>query len=79
MTGVQTCALPILLWDLTFALQLQEITIHREPHEDSSTNTSLELQLPVICHLPSTRTLIEEDADALIKEDDGSNTTASEV
>ena len=67
------------LWDLTFALQLQEITIHREPHEDSSTNTSLELQLPVICHLPSTRTLIEEDDDALIKEDDGSNTTASEV
>nr|POE71694.1 putative receptor-like protein kinase [Quercus suber] len=59
------------LWDLTFALQLQEITIHREPHEDSSTSTSLELQLPVICHLPSTRTLIEED--------DGSNTTASEV
>ena len=70
------------LRDLTFALQLQEITIHREPHEDSSTSvyqkeedsstsTSLELQLPVICHLPSTRTLIEED--------DGSNTTASEV
>ena len=59
------------LRDLTFALQLQEITIHREPHEDSSTNTSLETQLPVICHLPSTRTLIEED--------DGSNTSASEV
>ncbi|KAL4636969.1 hypothetical protein ACB092_03G047000 [Castanea dentata] len=67
------------LWDLIFALQLQEIIIHREPHEDSSTNTSLELQLPVICHLPSTRTLIEEDDDAQIKEDDGSNTTASEV
>uniref|UniRef100_A0A7N2R0U7 Protein kinase domain-containing protein n=1 Tax=Quercus lobata TaxID=97700 RepID=A0A7N2R0U7_QUELO len=67
------------LWDLTYALQLQEITIDREPHEDGSTNTSLELQLPVICHLPSTRTLIEEDDDAQIKEDDGSNTTASEV
>uniref|UniRef100_A0A2N9FZU8 Protein kinase domain-containing protein n=1 Tax=Fagus sylvatica TaxID=28930 RepID=A0A2N9FZU8_FAGSY len=57
------------LWDLAFALQLQEIAINREPHEDSLTNTSLELQLPV-WHLPSTRILNEEE--------DISN-TASEV
>uniref|UniRef100_A0A2N9J1H1 Protein kinase domain-containing protein n=1 Tax=Fagus sylvatica TaxID=28930 RepID=A0A2N9J1H1_FAGSY len=57
------------LWDLAFALQLQEIVINREPHEDSLTNTSLELQLPV-WHLPSTRILNEEE--------DISN-TASEV
>ncbi|GMY21676.1 probable receptor-like protein kinase At5g24010 [Fagus crenata] len=57
------------LWDLACALQLQEIAINREPHEDSLTNTSLELQLPV-WHLPSTRILNEEE--------DTSN-TASEV
>ena len=57
------------LWDLACALQLQEIAINREPHEDSLTNTSLELELPV-WHLPSTRILNEEE--------DTSN-TASEV
>lgn len=35
-------------WHLTFGLHLQEIAIHREPHEDSTKNISLALQLPVI-------------------------------
>lgn len=35
-------------WPLTFGLHLQEIAIHREPHEDSTKNISLALQLHVI-------------------------------
>ncbi|GMY21729.1 probable receptor-like protein kinase At5g24010 [Fagus crenata] len=57
------------LWDLAFALQLQEIAVNRELHEDSLINTSLELQLPVR-HLPSTRILNEEEE---------TSNTASEV
>jgi serine/threonine protein kinase len=54
------------LYDLQYALQLQETAMHRDPHEDSTTNTSLELQLPLIWNLPSNRTPIEEDDHAPI-------------
>ncbi|GMY11837.1 probable receptor-like protein kinase At2g23200 [Fagus crenata] len=66
------------LYDLQYALRLQETAMHRDPHEDSTTNTSLELQLPLIWNLPSNRTPIEEDDHAPIGGDDDSDTTASE-
>ncbi|GAU12526.1 hypothetical protein TSUD_182390 [Trifolium subterraneum] len=49
------------LWDLEYALQLQRGIIHREPHEDSSTNASVSIQLPNIRRLPSLYSMSEMD------------------
>ncbi|GMY11840.1 probable receptor-like protein kinase At2g23200 [Fagus crenata] len=76
--SVQRPTMQEVLYDLQYALQLQETAMHRDPHEDSTTNTSLELQLPLIWNLPSNRTPIEEDDHAPIGGDDDSDTTASE-
>ncbi|XP_070669867.1 probable receptor-like protein kinase At2g23200 [Malus domestica] len=41
------------LWDLDYALQLQQTAKHREPHEDSTINASSEFVLPNVQHFPS--------------------------
>ena len=67
------------LYDLQYALMLQETAMHTDPNEYSTTNSSLELQLPLFLHLPSDRIPIEEDDHEPTGGDDDSDSTASEV
>ncbi|KAG6729113.1 hypothetical protein I3842_01G010300 [Carya illinoinensis] len=62
------------IWDLEYALQLHQTAVHREPHEDTTTNAFfVELSLPN--SIPDW-----EDTDLLIGgEVDGSDTTDSGV
>ncbi|XP_075653117.1 putative receptor-like protein kinase At2g23200 [Castanea sativa] len=66
------------LYDLQYALMLQETAIHRDPHEESATNTMLELQFPLAWHLPSDRIQMEEDDHTPIGGDDDSDTKSTE-
>ncbi|KAL2499626.1 putative receptor-like protein kinase [Abeliophyllum distichum] len=49
------------LWDLEYALQLQHTAMPREPHEDSTTDVTLELPMPVVQQLPSQSIPFSED------------------
>ncbi|KAG7993573.1 hypothetical protein I3843_01G010700 [Carya illinoinensis] len=64
------------LYDLNYALRLQQTGMPREPFEDSTTTTitSLELQLPVVLNFP-----VHEDDGAPIRGDDSSDIEISEV
>uniref|UniRef100_A0A2N9FE68 Protein kinase domain-containing protein n=1 Tax=Fagus sylvatica TaxID=28930 RepID=A0A2N9FE68_FAGSY len=75
--SVQRPTMHEVLYDLQYALQLQETAMQRDPHEDSATNTSLELPLPLVWHLASSRIPIEEDGHDIRAYDD-SDTTLSE-
>ncbi|KAM4117845.1 hypothetical protein ACB094_02G156600 [Castanea mollissima] len=66
------------LYDLQYALMLQETAMHADPHEESTINSSLELQLPLAWQLPSDGIPMEEDGHAPTGVDDDSDTTASE-
>lgn len=64
------------LWDLEYALQMQQNKVRREPHEDSTMDASFELGLPVVGRLASINFPFEKDD----KEEDGdSEITASAV
>ncbi|GMY11841.1 probable receptor-like protein kinase At2g23200 [Fagus crenata] len=76
-SSVQRPTMHEVLYDLQYALQLQETAMQRDPHEDSTTNTSLELPLPLVWHLASSRIPIEEDGHDIRAYDD-SDTTLSE-
>ncbi|GAU12525.1 hypothetical protein TSUD_182380 [Trifolium subterraneum] len=67
------------LWDLEYALQLQRGIIHREPHEDSSTNASVSIQLPNIRRLPSLYSMTEIDDMSIGMVNDESNSSADPV
>ncbi|KAM4117843.1 hypothetical protein ACB094_02G156400 [Castanea mollissima] len=62
------------LYDLQYALKLQETAIHADPREDSTINTSFELHLPLVWQLPSDRILMDEDDHTPIRGDDDSDT-----
>nr|XP_023920770.1 probable receptor-like protein kinase At5g24010 [Quercus suber] len=64
------------LYDLQYALKLQETAMHADPREDSTINTSFELQLPLAWQLPSDRILTVEDDHTPIGGDDDSDTKA---
>ncbi|KAG6729102.1 probable receptor-like protein kinase At5g24010 [Carya illinoinensis] len=58
------------IWDLEYALQLHQTAVHREPHEDTTTNVFF-VELPLLNSIPDW-----EDNDLLIGgEVDGSDTT----
>ncbi|KAK4584766.1 hypothetical protein RGQ29_022458 [Quercus rubra] len=66
------------LYDLQYALMLQETAMHADPHEESTINSSLELQLPLAWQLPSDGIPMEKDDHTPTGVDDDSDTTASE-
>ncbi|KAK4584761.1 hypothetical protein RGQ29_022455 [Quercus rubra] len=67
-----------ILWDLEYALQLQQTTMPREPHEDSTVGGSAALAMPNVWRFPSISMSIERDDMPAIM-DDGSYTRDSEV
>ncbi|KAI8030570.1 putative receptor-like protein kinase [Camellia lanceoleosa] len=58
--GVQRPNMNDVVWDLEYALQLQQTARHREPHEDSTTDASWVLPVPAIQQLPSHSIPIDE-------------------
>ena len=64
------------LYDLQYALKLQETAMHADPGEDSTINTSFELRLPLAWQLHSDRILMEEDDHTPMGGDDDSDTKA---
>ncbi|KAF3971216.1 hypothetical protein CMV_005154 [Castanea mollissima] len=66
------------LYDLQYALMLQETAMHADPGEDSTINTSFQLQMPLAWQLPSDGILKEEDDHTSIGGDDDSDISASE-
>ncbi|KAM4117844.1 hypothetical protein ACB094_02G156500 [Castanea mollissima] len=66
------------LYDLQYALMLQETAMHADPGEDSTINTSFQLQMPLAWQLPSDGILKEEDDRTSIGGDDDSDISASE-
>ncbi|KAK9037935.1 hypothetical protein V6N11_022833 [Hibiscus sabdariffa] len=67
------------LWDLEYALQLQLTPMNSGPHEDSTTNASLEFSMPVLHRLPSNNLPVVDEDDTTVLFDDGSGVTASQV
>ena len=67
-----------ILWDLEYALQLQQTAMPREPHEDSTVGGSAALAMPNVWRFPSISMSIERDDMPAIM-DDGSYTRDSEV
>ncbi|KAA8531637.1 hypothetical protein F0562_006646 [Nyssa sinensis] len=59
--GVDRPSMHDVLWDLEYALQLQQTARHREPHEDSTTDASWQLPLAVVQRLPSHSIPVDED------------------
>ncbi|XP_048427365.1 probable receptor-like protein kinase At2g23200 [Pyrus x bretschneideri] len=66
------------LWDLEYALQLQQTAKHREPHEDSTINASSEFVLPNVQHFPSHSSTVNQD-DMTFSGVDESDTAGNEV
>ncbi|XP_059456743.1 probable receptor-like protein kinase At5g24010 [Corylus avellana] len=66
------------LWDLDYALQLQQNAMRREPHEDSTTNSSVAFVMPNVQRFPSISMSFERDDTPMLM-DDGSHVKASEV
>ncbi|KAJ1403195.1 Serine-threonine/tyrosine-protein kinase, catalytic domain [Sesbania bispinosa] len=58
------------LWDLEYALQLQQGAVQREPHKDSSSSAYASLQLPNVPRLPSFSVLSEVDGMSIVRGDD---------
>ncbi|GFP78934.1 probable receptor-like protein kinase at2g23200 [Phtheirospermum japonicum] len=55
------------LWDLEYCLQLQNTVVPREPYEDSGTDVSWSLPMPVVQRLPSN--IVEDE---MLPDDSGS-------
>ncbi|KAK4840153.1 hypothetical protein QYF36_001171 [Acer negundo] len=65
------------LWDLEYALQLQQSPTKREPHEDSTTDASNVMTLPNVRRVPSlSESIVVEDS---VLNSDSLNISESEV
>ncbi|KAJ9562365.1 hypothetical protein OSB04_007525 [Centaurea solstitialis] len=52
-TGDERPNMVDVLWDLEYALKLHQVTTDKEPYEDSTINTSMQLPMSMIHRLPS--------------------------
>ncbi|GMP31386.1 hypothetical protein CsSME_00005620 [Camellia sinensis var. sinensis] len=59
--GVERPNMADVLWDLEYALKLQQTATHKEPREDSTTDVSWVLSVPIAHRLPSDSMTIDED------------------
>ncbi|KAK9038731.1 hypothetical protein V6N11_023587 [Hibiscus sabdariffa] len=67
-------------WELEYALQLQQTAVAQEPHEDSMSNISAMLLLPVVPSIPSMTAQFRSDDTSTIREDDSDSApSAGEV
>ncbi|XP_041027317.1 probable receptor-like protein kinase At2g23200 [Juglans microcarpa x Juglans regia] len=66
------------VWDLEYALQLQQTAMRREPHEDSAVDGLAGLALPNVQRLPSFSITMDE-SDMPVMMDDGSYVKACDV
>lgn len=69
----------IVLWDLEYALQLQQTARTREPHEDSTTDASSALPFPNIRHFPSFSVSIDKVDMPILRDQDYSISSESKV
>lgn len=78
--GIERPSMKKVLWDLEYALGLQETPIVREPYEDSMPDASMGLPmlLPILQRFPSSG-FIDDNDKTLLGVNNGSDTTVSEV
>ncbi|KAK6923095.1 Serine-threonine/tyrosine-protein kinase, catalytic domain [Dillenia turbinata] len=77
-TGAERPSMDVVRWDLEYALKLQQTSTQREANEDSTTDFSLNLPLPVVQRLPSQSITGMED-NSLSRIEDFSEINASAV
>jgi serine/threonine protein kinase len=61
------------LWDLEYALQLQQTAMPREPHEDSTIGASAGLELPNVWQFNSISFSVDRDDMPVMRDDDSYN------
>ncbi|GLT65113.1 hypothetical protein SLA2020_375650 [Shorea laevis] len=79
--GADRPSIDDVLWDLEYALQLQQTAVYREPHDDSTTEATSGFQIVNVQRLPSHSLQIERDDMPILRDSttDESFPSASEV
>ncbi|GLU13497.1 hypothetical protein SLE2022_301300 [Rubroshorea leprosula] len=79
--GANRPSMDKVLWDLEYALHLQQTAVYREPHEDSTIDATFGLRLVNVQQLPSLSLQIERDDMPILRDSitDESYPSASEV